>query len=487
MNTESTLDGGTHGRATDAPPVLQRLEWAVALVLLFLPLLMRLAQGLAPMGDADVWWHLAAGRWIVDHGAIPSVDPFHSLGESREWLDYSWSADAAWWLGYRRLGMAAPLIFAALLYGLMLVLCAALVRIDRPSSPRRAFVAGAAYLALAPGFLPRTFLVTIVFSGIVLLFIRAVREGASVFRGVGLLPLFALWANVHVEFVYGWFFLGLAVLDMLARDRRRAFELAGLTAFCVASTAVNPFGPRLLFRIFTWSREYGQNDIIQEMLSLSFRRPEEYLLPVLLCAAVVALVQTNDRSVYRWGSLVFAAAMSFHSRRASWMIVLVALDVISALPWLAAAPAHRGRIGILPALALGATVVLGLYAGTALSRRESLVATDDFPFGAVRYAREHALAGPMYNHYDWGGFLRFELPDIPGNIDGRGTIFSTHEVEQSVATWRGEPGWADDPLLRKAGFVIAGIHSALAQLLRLDTRFHVAYEDPVAVVFVPAR
>jgi hypothetical protein len=491
MDPESAPDAGARGQPLqDAPRSRDRLEAAVALLLLLLPQVTRLAASLVPIIDPDVWWHLAAGRWIVEHGSVPSVDPFHARGEAREWLDYSWSADAAWWLGYQRIGLAAPLIYGAILDGMLLVLCALLARIDRPSRTRRAFAAGVAYLALGPRLVPRTYLVTMLFTGIVLLFVRAVREGAPVRRGLLLPALFALWANVHVEFLYGWFFLGLAAVEAFARgrpDRRRALELVGMTALCVAGAALNPFGPRLLLHLFGWIRVYGQSDIIIEVQALSFRTIEDYVLLVLLSAAVVALVQRGDRSFYRWTSLLVAALMSFHSRRASWMISLVSLDVISTLPALSATTSPRGRVSLLPALGVGAALAVAAFAWVAASRRESLVATDGFPFGAVRYAREHALAGPIYNHYNWGGFLRFELPDVPGNIDGRGTIFSTREIDDAGAAWRGEPGWADDPLLRNAGFVIASVHTAMAQLLRLDARFRVVYEDPVAVVFVRAR
>jgi hypothetical protein len=465
------------------------IETAVALLLLWLPLAARLGAMLAPVRDPDVWWHLAAGRWIVDHGAIPRVDPFLSRGEAREWLDYSWSADVVWWLGYRAAGLAAPLVYAAVIDGMLLVVCALLARADRPSAPRRAFAAAMALVALGPRLMPRTYLVTALFTGVVLLFVRAVREGAPVRRGLWLVPMFAVWANVHVEFVDGWFFLGLGAIDAVLRrepDRRRALQLAGLTAACVAATLVNPFGVELLAHLVGWVHSYGGSDVVFEMQSLAFRQPEDYVLLALFAAAAAALAQAGDRSVYRWAGFAFAAAMSFHSRRAAWLIVLVSLDAIAELPALSRTRGDGARRPLVLPLALGAALAVAIFAWTAASRRDALAPTDEFPFGAARYAREHALAGPVYNHYNWGGFLRFALPDVPGNIDGRGTVFTTDEIVAAAAAWSGAPGWADDPPLQKAGFVVAGVRTAMAQLLRFDARFHVAYEDAVAVVFVRA-
>jgi hypothetical protein len=50
--------------------------------------------------------------------------------------------------------------------------------------------------------------------------------------------------------------------------------------------------------------------------------------------------------------------------------------------------------------------------------------------------------------------------------------------------WNGQPEWASDTELNAAGVVIAQRNFALTQLLRLDPRFQVVYEDQVAVVFI---
>lgn len=507
MGAEDVADSGARrdgsGGRWSAPTT--GAEIAIALALLVLPLLARLGAMLAPLRDPDVWWHLAAGRWIVDHHQVPVVDPFDSLGEAREWLDYSWSIDVVWWLGYRAIGLAAPLVCAAGLDGLVLVVCALLARADRASMPRRAFLGGAAFVALGPRLTPRTYVVTVLFTGVVLLYVRSVREGGPVRRGVWLLPMFALWANQHVEFVYGWFFLGLAAIEAMVvdwPDRRRALPLLALTAGCVAATLVNPFGVRLLARIATWLFAYGGNDVIYEMHSLPFRQPEDYVLLALFAAAVFAFAQTRERGFYPWATLAFAAEMSFHSRRAAWMIVLVSLEAAARLPilsrsrWRGATPTEaktekgeRDPSAPLLFAALGASVVVATlaFACAAAARRESLVAVNDFPFAATAFARDRALVGPVFGHHNWGGFLRFALPDVPGNIDGRGTIFPPAEIFANGATWSGAPGWADDAALKRSGFVVADVRTALSQLLRFDARFRVAYEDAVAVVFVRAK
>jgi len=60
-------------------------------------------------------------------------------------------------------------------------------------------------------------------------------------------------------------------------------------------------------------------------------------------------------------------------------------------------------------------------------------------------------------------------------------------MDRSVATWNGEPDWATDGQLVSARLVIGPVHTPLIQLLRIDPRFQLAYEDKVAAVFVARK
>ncbi|KTD67713.1 hypothetical protein Lste_0871 [Legionella steelei] len=47
--------------------------------------------------DADIFWHTASGRWIVEHGQLPANDPFLSIAASvtndRTWVCHFWLTD----------------------------------------------------------------------------------------------------------------------------------------------------------------------------------------------------------------------------------------------------------------------------------------------------------------------------------------------------------------------------------------------------------
>src|SRR5207248_7079233 len=124
-----------------------------------------------------------------------------------------------------------------------------------PRFLRAALLTGLAVLALAMLFNERPWLFTVLFCTLTLDAVLDLREG-RVGPLVWVLPVvYALWASLHIQFVYGLFLLGLAcaapVLDrLLHREQpgasaatafaRRWWRLVVLTAVCTLATLVNP-------------------------------------------------------------------------------------------------------------------------------------------------------------------------------------------------------------------------------------------------------
>ena len=69
-------------------------------------------------------------------------------------------------------------------------------------------------------------------------------------------------------------------------------------------------------------------------------------------------------------------------------------------------------------------------------------------------------------------------------MDGRTNLHGDQRIERSFNTWSGLRGWESDPELMKARLVIGGVKDALTNLMRMDSRFKLVYEDAIAAVFV---
>ncbi|MCB0321329.1 MAG: hypothetical protein KDD60_10430, partial [Bdellovibrionales bacterium] len=44
-----------------------------------------------PVLDPDLWWHIAIGRWILEHGTIPVTEHWNFFALGKPFRAYSWS------------------------------------------------------------------------------------------------------------------------------------------------------------------------------------------------------------------------------------------------------------------------------------------------------------------------------------------------------------------------------------------------------------
>jgi len=263
----------------------------------------------------------------------------------------------------------------------------------------------------------------------------------------------------------------------------------GLAAACAAATLANPYGVRLYLVVLEYATQPGPFRWVNELRALEFREPTDWLMLAMTGAAFFALGR-RKLTAFPVLLLVGATFFAFRARRDVWFLTLACLYVLAttrseraeqddrspSLPWSA-----RAKIGLaLLALAL----LLGWVRDLSPSGLERHVA-NVFPVEAANAVRDGDFQGPLYNDFNWGGYLIWALPDHPVAIDGRTNLHGDERIERFGRTWCALPGWRDDEDLSAAGVVIAPVDSALAEQLRHDARFgDPAHEDRVAVVFV---
>ncbi len=455
---------------------------------------------LHPVSELDTWWHLRTGRWIVENGTVPDVDSFSRFGQGKPWLAYSWLFEWMLYGLYQEWGLTGIVVYRVLL---ALAIAAALHVLMARRLANPALTAGlvaAAAVAMTPLLVgERPGLFTLLFSILTLDAIQSLREGTRR-RLVWLLPVcYALWANLHIQFVYGLFLLGLAcaapLLDrMLGLERRgenaaawgsRGWrQLVMLTGACALATLVNPYG----VHVYNVVRDYGgQKEIYQlfgELKAPEFRQVSDWVLLGLAGMAVFTLGRRSRISSFDVLLLAAAAYFAFHARRDLWLLVVASVAVI-----VQGKPPGRAEALTWPERLLAAVGVLLVVAGAVWLRGlseetlEKQVAME-FPVAAAAFVEQHGYPAPVYNHIDWGGYLIWRLPHLPAAIDGRANLHGDARIKRFADTSQGMPGWDRDPDLAAARLVILQAPAPLTALLRLDRRFVLAYEDAVAVVFV---
>ncbi len=188
------------------------------------------AFALTELAEADLHWHLLAGREILATGQVPHQDEFSYVSAGRPWIDLHWLFQVGVALTYRLAGWGG----LDLLKIVLLVFACGLAGLTaRRRGVPRVLVAGlglAALLASQERFNLRPEAASYVFLALVLLLIdqRETRPG----RLWAIPPLLVLWANTHALFAVGL----AAILIVVAGDalerwvRQRGGEGSGAVA-----------------------------------------------------------------------------------------------------------------------------------------------------------------------------------------------------------------------------------------------------------------
>ena len=150
----------------------------------------------------DVFTHLAAGRFILDHRAVPALDPFSYTIADRPWIDHEWLFQLILYPLYLLGGVSALNLFRVLLVlALFTVLLLSLER--RPVHLLVLFVLLAAAMSSYTRFQMRPELLSFLFLALTLVILKRFDADPST-RLLYLLPLIQLlWVNTHGLFILG--------------------------------------------------------------------------------------------------------------------------------------------------------------------------------------------------------------------------------------------------------------------------------------------
>lgn len=458
-----------------------------------LPALLCLRAASTCVADPDVGWHLRTGEWILQHHAFPHLDPFSRVRGGSPWQAYSWIFDLVLLKFWSWRGLQGLVIFTAAMMTLIAAAIYHMLSRLQADFTQRVLLTTMAVVCLSRISTPRPWLFTILFFVIEMDILMHVRRSGRSRELLWLPLLFAVWANVHIQFIDGLLILGLATMEPALRRWWKSEEVSGSTrafgltlAACIAAACLNPYGPGIYKIAWQLGSQPGVLDQVSEMMALPFRAWSDYLLLFMALAAAGVLFRYRRLVPFETLMLAMAAVLSFRSRRDLWVMAITACAVLAGIP----AREERKDRGGLPAwaVALSVAFTVALFAGSLRlthldnARLEAKLG-EKMPVQAVQIVKDRHYRGALFNTYDWGGFLIWKLRE-PVSIDGRAALYGDEAISRSRDTWGGGANWASDPDLQSAGVVIAPHGAALTQLLLLDPHFFVAYKDAVATVFV---
>jgi hypothetical protein len=457
------------------------------------------ASHLLAITNNDIWWRLRTGQWILENHAVPRYGLF-SQWSALPWVDSSWGFDALGAFFYRLCGPAGlPLFLLCLQVAVAVALFALALRASNKFWPAIA-LAAVAQFCLMP-LQPRPALCSIILLAIELaLLLRAHRIGDA--RMLYWLPLvFVAWVNLDRQFSYGLLVLALfcvsAIIEQVGRrsgaawlgDSSPALPLGTLGAVAAASflaTFVSPYGWRLHALLWYGATHSTADRYFRELHSLRFRQPQDYLLMLLAMTAFFALGRRRSRDLFLLALLLVSAAISFRTMRDNWFVVVCSVAIIgNALRDQKGSAAEAGQSSWRrwEKLAAAALVLIVITAARPQFARLPKL-SETFPVRAADYIRQNHLPQPIFNTYEWGGFLTWYLPEYPVSIDSRADLYSDDVYLAYFKLTQAEVPLESDPVFARAQAILLEANSPMADALSTLPNFRVAYQDNVAVVLV---
>lgn len=408
--------------------------------------------------DTDVWWHLAAGKLLVEKQKIPEKDPFSFTASNKKWVNDEWLGDVYLYSAYKKWGYSGLQSYSV---AISLLICLLLYSIARSSGANpmlsAALPAGAFWAARVrltnhrPEMFALLFIATAFFLVNLLISNKQPESGPNQKRriiAVLLIPILQVfWVNFHPSATFSLLLIFLALissvlvffadwkLDLGLKPQAASKSVRTLGILLVvtaAATLVNPYGLHGLAAPFEFAKEKSFLIHIAEWAPIPWKRyfmlqdaPGRMGLPIFLTVGIASFL-INRRKMNLFHSIVFilTAYMAFRSRRfiAVFCLLSAPAIAINLSPLFERLFTNRKLYMATAASLIVLAVATGWFDGVKGTRFPwgTGIKQGALPETAMRFIKENSFEKEMFNSYSFGGALIWRLfPERKVFIDGR--------------------------------------------------------------------
>lgn len=452
--------------------------------------------------DTDTWWHIRSGEYTLTRGMI-YTDPFSFTKAGVPWTNHSWGSQIILYGVWQLAGNFGLAIYTS---ALATAGMAVVYRMCTGSVYLRAFalVVGAATAAVF--WSPRPQMMSF-FLSTVLLYLLYLYKRKKVDR-LWLIPIvISIWGNLHAGFSIGFILLfgsiaGEVLGNVLNPQGEFVVPWSGIrklvivTLVSIVALLVNPYGLQMLAVPFQTVSIGALQNFIQEWNSPNFHERQTWPFVLLLLGLLGAV--GGSRQKLDWTDFVLASGTTFTALLAGRNIAVFAVVATPILTYhLDAMLTERGWVlkpvrSVTPPMArlnltLVAVIMLGVLTKVLVvldSKSVAQAQEERLPVRVAEYLNNERPAGPMFNSYNWGGYLMFATPDYPVFVDGRTDMYGDQFLITYLQTATGSPNWQETLDRYGINLVVVEAQSGLARALRAEPDWQLDYEDEMAAVFV---
>jgi hypothetical protein len=369
------------------------------------------------------------------------------LGEP--WIDHGWLAQAGIYLLFDTFGYAGPVLFVAA----MVTLAFYFVWLQCKEGDQwlRAFVLIIAAVTSGGIWAARPQIVSFALAALVAYLLYHYKQGQD--RAAWWLPVvMVLWVNVHGGFAIAFILMAAYLFGevgnlILGIETGIGLGRIGRLLLIIGiSFLLVPLNPNT-FQMWAYPFQTVGIGVLQDFIA-EWRSPDfhqTHFQPFiwLLLAALTVFGLSKKRADFT--DLTLVALFSYMTLLAARNIALFALvtapiivrygtpvlldwkERVLKRPPEEARPDHEARPLYLTLnwLLLIAVVIGALLqiSGPITVKANAKAQAESLPAAAVDYLRDAKLPGPLFNNYNWGGYIIWEQPQYPVFVEGRTDLY----------------------------------------------------------------
>lgn len=497
--------------------------------------LIAIAFSLKNLREPDLWWQIRTGEWILQNHQVPKQDVFSYTYGGTDWINIKWGFEVLAALvtklaGPESIFLIQVIVSCCLLFFLIKAAKQFLPKALLPGSDLILVIAILfTIVAIEYRIIGRPEMFSHLFTAVFLYLLLRYRKEPSR-KILWLVPLQIVWANFHEAFAIGiilitifcvgaWVEYLLAKRKIPAHEERQPKELSVALIGALTALAVNPYGTKLLARPFSILGQVYENKFTTELAGFQMHDYWQWNTYLSLGIVIIGLI----------GCIFYFRGLK--TKRKRWKLFAEQLGIGYIITFFAfaylAATAYRNIaflvIVFFPAFVFGlnalyvpakwlqkfagqmmiAIVVIeaGLYGFIVSNKYYELSGSHDRyglemlstfnPVGAADFISRNKLSGKCFSDYLTSSYLLWkEQPEFKTFIDLRDLDVFPSEFFNTFAeavTYPDEFERQDSTYHFSYVVLYRPQFSALHNYLFNQSRFKLAFLDPVAAVYVPRQ
>ncbi|MBD3673406.1 MAG: hypothetical protein HUJ26_07755 [Planctomycetaceae bacterium] len=480
--------------------------------------LILMLSGNGMLDDPGLGWHLRIPDLMWEKGGFLYEEVWSWRTEGTRWLAYGWLGDIPLRWAYEWSGLTGVAVFTSLIFAAVLRILFRRIQNLGTVWPVTFIWCLLALVGIIPSMTARPNFYSFIGVALTCWIIDIFHRDPSRKKvTLWLIPIFALWANMHGGFLAGALILALACLaeacsmffsqETVVREqsRSRLKWWVILGPFIFLATLLTPYG----WELYTWAYELTTDPYMQEQTTTEWRPPNfkatgwGSLEALVLALPFLAMLSRIRVSLVLILTTIGMLHFGLTSARYTTLWIVVAIPVLAELatgvpiyqavgqylrkhgsPEVSRLLATPGGSGSPLLCLLIAVLVLAVSPWLPINAQHK---EGRIPEAAAQYVLENYHGERVFHSPNWGGYLTHHGWDNEQRfrimLDDRIDVHGREALEEYRQIYNAQPGWEQLVAKNKIEVLFLPNDSDLVHAAKESPEWEQTYHDSLATVF----